>query len=337
MLNRYDALLLDLDGTVYRGPVVVEGAPEAVRAAGEHGLRVRYVTNNAARSPETVSAQLRELGLPAIASEVDTSAQAAAALLAESVSEGSAVLVLGSEALEQEIRARGMLPVRDNTSPVTAVVQGLSKELGWPELAEACVAINAGAEWFASNDDPTLPTERGMLPGNGSLIAALRTATGKAPVVAGKPEAPLMRRSIRAAESEAPLVVGDRLDTDIAGARAVGVDSMLVLSGVSGAAELLVAPANQRPDYLAADLRGVLARPEDLAIGEHGDWNVHASAEGLRVSGTGSSLDLLRTLCAVSWNAASPSSVVLGETPEAREAIQELGLGPNGAPSGPIG
>ncbi|WP_031470061.1 HAD-IIA family hydrolase [Sciscionella sediminilitoris] len=327
ILDRYDALLLDLDGTVYRGTEAVDGAQEAVRAAAEHGVSVRFVTNNASRAPETVATGLRELGIAATAGEVDTSAQAAAAVVADQVGPGSAVLVVGSPALAEEIAALGLRPVRDNTGPVAAVVQGLSKDIGWSDLAEACIAINAGARWVAANTDPTLPTERGLLPGNGSLVAALRAATGAEPVVAGKPEAPLMRAAIEAAGARTPLVVGDRLDTDIAGAVTVGADSMLVLSGVSGATELLGAPAARRPTYIAADLAGVFGEPDRLAVAEDPDWTVRESGDGLTVSGDGDPIGLLRTLCAIAWRMPSAPKALEAHGGPADAALRALGLG----------
>ncbi|QQQ74733.1 HAD-IIA family hydrolase [Saccharothrix sp. 6-C] len=254
LLDRYDALLLDLDGTVYRGQEAVPGAVEAVAAAREHGTGIRFVTNNASRSPETVAAHLTELGFAAALDEVSTSAQAGAAMLLDLVPQGAHVLVLGTDALAEQVRLRGYRPTR-TAEHAQAVVQGLSQDLGWRELAEACVAIRqGGAHWIACNVDATLPTERGLLPGNGSLVAALRTATGVEPLVAGKPATPLLEQAAKSAGAQRPLVVGDRLDTDISGAVNAGMDSLLVLTGVSTEAEVNELPADRRPTYVAADL-----------------------------------------------------------------------------------
>ena len=138
-------------------------------------------------------------------------------------------------------------------------------ELRYATLAEACIALRAGAVWVACNVDPTLPSERGPLPGNGSLVAVLRTATRLEPQVAGKPAPALMRTAARRVGASAPLVVGDRLDTDIQGGRAAGMATLLVLTGVSDAAELLAAPPQARPDYVGADLAALDLDPEDLA------------------------------------------------------------------------
>jgi glycerol-1-phosphatase len=257
LLADYDALLFDLDGTIYRGEEPVPGADRAVEAARGHGTKVRFVTNNASRGPDEVAGHLTDIGIPATPEEVSTSSQAAAAVLAAKLQPKTTVLVVGSAALVHEVELKGLTTTRQHSDAVQAVVQGLNKDTGWRDLAEACVAIRAGALWVACNVDPTLPTERGPLPGNGSLVAALRTATGSEPLVAGKPATPLMDEAKRSAGSTKPLVVGDRLDTDIAGAVAAGFDSLLVFSGVSTPQELLDAPVDMRPTHLGHDVEAV--------------------------------------------------------------------------------
>ncbi|ATE56492.1 HAD-IIA family hydrolase [Actinosynnema pretiosum] len=253
LLSRYDALLLDLDGTVYRGHAAVPGAPEAVAAARAAGLAIRFVTNNASRSPQEVADHLTEIGFAPALDEVSTSAQAAASMLADLVPAGSTVLVLGTEALVEQVRQRGLVPTRTADGAV-AVIQGLSQDTGWRELAEACVAVRAGAVWVACNVDLTLPTERGLLPGSGSLVRALMAATDAEPLVAGKPAVPLLEQAAKSAGAQRPLVVGDRLDTDIAGACNAGMDSLLVLTGVSTREEAMALPEEQRPTHIADDL-----------------------------------------------------------------------------------
>lgn len=253
LLNRYDALLLDLDGTVYRGREAVPGAVEAVASARGHGVGIRFVTNNASRSPRDVADHLTELGFNAALEEVSTSAQAGAEMLLDLVPAGATVLVLGTDALVEEVRVRGFAPTRQ-ADGAQAVVQGLSPDLSWRDLAEAAVAIRAGAHWVACNVDATLPTERGLLPGNGSLVAAVRTATGQEPLVAGKPATPLLEQAAKSLGAQRPLVVGDRLDTDILGAVHAGMDSLLVLTGVSTAQDVEALPEELRPTYVATDL-----------------------------------------------------------------------------------
>lgn len=257
LIDDYDALLYDLDGTIYRGEEIIPGADVAVEAAHAAGTKVRFVTNNASRGPDEVASHLTRIRVRAVPAEVSTSAQAAATVLAGKLLPDTTVLVVGSAALEHEVEIRGLTTTRVHTDAVQAVVQGLSKDTSWRDLAEACVAIRAGALWVACNVDPTLPTERGPLPGAGSLVAALRMATGAEPLVAGKPATPLMDEARRSADARNPLVIGDRLDTDIAGAVAADMDSLLVLSGVSTAQELLDAPEEMRPTYLAHDVAAV--------------------------------------------------------------------------------
>ncbi|EOM78477.1 HAD-IIA family hydrolase [Rhodococcus rhodnii] len=260
----YDALLLDLDGTLYRGPDEIPGARDAVVGGDE---RLLYVTNNASRAPETVAGQLVSLGFPAQPADVVTSAQVAAAMLAERVPAGTAVLVVGAEALAAEIDAVGLVPVRSFDDGPGAVVQGHSPDTGWRILAEATLAIRAGALWVATNVDSTLPTERGVVLGNGSMVAAVSSATGARPLVAGKPATPIMTEAVRRAGATRPLVVGDRLDTDIAGACAADMDSLLVLTGVSTLGDLLSASPSERPTHLAATLEALDASAESSRIG----------------------------------------------------------------------
>lgn len=253
LVDRYDALLIDLDGTVYRGQEAVAGAAEAIAEARGKGVGIRFVTNNASRSPQAVADHLVELGFETSVDEVSTSAQAGAAMLAERLPKRAKVLVLGTKALEAEVLKRGLIPTNEAEGAI-AVLQGLSTDLGWRELAEAAVAIRGGALWVACNVDATLPTERGLLPGNGSLVAALKTATDAEPLVAGKPATPLLEQAAKELGANRPLVIGDRLDTDILGAVNAGMDSLLVLTGVSTEQEAQALPEDQRPTYVGADL-----------------------------------------------------------------------------------
>jgi HAD superfamily hydrolase (TIGR01450 family) len=309
LLDRYDALLFDLDGTVYRGEQAIEGAAEAVAAARK--TTIRFVTNNASRGPDEVAAHLTDIGIAAAPDEVSTSAQAAAKVLAEKTS--GTVLVIGSPALEHEIALVGLTPTR-TADGAGAVVQGLAKDTSWRDLAEATVALNAGALWVACNVDPTLPTERGMLPGNGAFVATLRIVTGREPIVAGKPATPLMDEAVRAARADHALAIGDRLDTDIAGAVAAGLDSLLVLSGVTTPAELLA--GDVRPTYLAWDVRAVTEDPERLALGPKPGWTIETGV----VTGDGDPLDLLRALCA------APTTSLTAGDDNAAAALRHLGL-----------
>ncbi|GAA0601107.1 HAD-IIA family hydrolase [Kutzneria viridogrisea] len=327
LLGTYDALLLDLDGTVYRGGEAAPGAVPTIRTSRERGVGVRFVTNNASRSPQQVAAHLSELGFAAEVPEVSTSSQAAAAVLAEHLPAGATVLVVGAQALVDEVTAVGLRTVREFSGPVDAVVQGHSPDTGWRDLAEACLAIRAGALWVASNVDATLPTERGELPGNGSMVTALRAATGQEPIVAGKPARPLMDQAVRSADARRPLVVGDRLDTDIAGASTAGLDALLVLTGVCTPAQLLAASPQERPRYLAADLRGLLRPVTEVEIGEQLGWHVEADGTRLIAKGSGDPVALLRALCSAWWAAGGGCPQVLAEGPGAAAALELLKIG----------
>ena len=320
LLDTCDALLVDLDGTVYRGGQAVPGASAALDAARAAGVAVRFVTNNASRAPGEVAAHLTAMGIGAQADEVSTSAQAGALVLADRLDRGAEVLVVGSPALADEVRGVGLVPT-DHAGPRTAaVVQGLSQHIAYPLLAEATVALRAGALWVACNVDKTIPTERGLLPGNGALVAALQAASDRDPIVAGKPAAPLMEASIKAAGAQSPLVVGDRLDTDIEGAAAVGLPALFVLTGVDTPASLLAAEPHRRPTHVAADLSGVFRPAAEVAVGPKNGWIVGDGG----IDGDGDPLDLLRALCAAVWSGALTRIAPAGDA--ADRALTALGL-----------
>lgn len=257
LLDSYDALLVDLDGTLLLAGVVIPYAADAMTTAQQAGVATLIVTNNASRSPGEVAVRLAERGIAMTADHVVTSPQAAATLLAASHQQGDAVLVVGARTVREEVAAVGLTPVGSADDQPVAVVQGFSPDIGWEHLAEACIAIRRGADWVATNADSTLPTDRGLLPGNGSLVAALETATGLHPRVAGKPERPLLDAAVARSSSRRPLVVGDRLGTDIAAACRAGVDSLMVLTGVSSVEDVIATPPDMRPTYLASDLRAL--------------------------------------------------------------------------------
>lgn len=330
LLDGYDAVLLDLDGTVMRGAQPVGEAPAVVNELRQAGRVVQFITNNASRAPNEVANHLSALGVHAAPEEVLTSAQAAVELLATQLPAGAAILVVGSAALGTAVRLAGLRPVTAASDQPVAVVQGHSPGTGWAQLAEACLAIRSGAMWIACNVDRTLPTERGLLPGNGAMVAALQAATDREPIVAGKPARALLDTAISRTGARRPLVVGDRLDTDIAGACAAGMDSLLVLSGVSDAVALLAAPPGQRPSHLGADLR-VLREPlEQARIQPRPGWRAEIDPSGglwLHHNGaTGDPLDALRTLCALWWAEHAGPVVVRADGDTAATALEALDL-----------
>jgi glycerol-1-phosphatase len=281
LAQQYDCLLLDLDGTVFRGHAWTEGAAESL---DEVPGRKLFVTNNASRSADEVAGHLCDIGLTATADDVVTSAQSAAHLLAAQLPPESRVLVVGTDSLADEITAVGLRPVRLAKDKPHAVVQGHSTETGWINLAEAALAIRAGALWVAANVDATLPTERGLLPGNGSMVAALKTATDAEPQVAGKPAPTLMTDALARGDFRAPLVVGDRLDTDIAGANAAGLPSLMVLTGVSSARDAVHALSAQRTTYIGYDLRSLHEEADLLAVAPQSAWHVETGDMSVTVS-----------------------------------------------------
>jgi glycerol 3-phosphatase-2 len=332
LLDGYDGVLLDLDGTAYRGAVPIPGAVESLSRVRERGRAVCFITNNASRSPAEVATHLCQMGFDADTAHVVTSAQAGASLLSEHLPAGEAVLVVGTEALADEVRAVGLRPIRRYDEGPAAVVQGHSPYTGWADLAQACLAIRGGALWVACNVDATLPTELGEVPGNGAMVAALRAATLREPLVAGKPARRLMELGASRLDMRRPLVVGDRLDTDIAGATAAGMDALLVLTGVSTPAQLLAAPVRQRPRFVAADL-AALHQPASVAeIAPQAQWSVQVSADAAALSYRGSGgvgaqpLVALRALCAALWPAAAGVVAVKPVGDVARAAVDALGL-----------
>lgn len=331
-------VLFDLDGTLVRGHAPIAGAPEVVAALRGRGMHVGFLTNNASRGAERVATLLNEGGFTVAAAEVCTSAQAAADLAAQTLPPGARVLVVGTEDLRAEVVAVGLTVVASADDGPAAVVQGFSPHLDWPSLAEACLAIRAGAQWVATNPDVTLPGARGLVPGNGAMVAALRAATGRRPTYAGKPEPALFQRAMRVAGRGPGVVVGDRLDTDIAGAARAGLSTVVVLSGVSRAIDVLSAVGAQRPQHIAADVNDLLCSMEELAVGPRDAWSVESAGDGgLLVrsatahSGNDGAVDALRALCAFWWQVGqgTPSRVRAGDS-VAEAALAGLGLADRG-------
>ena len=308
----YDAALFDLDGVIYIGPKAVPGVVPVVNdMAAKYGMTMTYVTNNASRSSESVAEHLRELGLDVDAVDVVTSAQAGAAELAKRVPSGSSVFVMGSRDLMREVELVGLVPSQDSDADHVAVIEGYWPDMPWRMLAQGGKVISAGALWVATNMDMTIPTQWGNSPGNGSMVTILGNAIGRKPdVVAGKPEVPLMQQSIDRAGAKNPIVLGDRLDTDIWGANNVGIDSVCVLSGVTTVRELCDAADHLRPTYIAWDA-SCLAEPQtavtvnadSVSIGDV-TWRV----DGFQ--GAGDALDAIRVGIAAVWHGRATTAQV---------------------------
>jgi glycerol-1-phosphatase len=298
--------MLDLDGVVYVSGHAIEGAPEAIAAARAAGLRVAFVTNNASRTPEKVAANLVRLGVPAWRDDVVTSAQAAARILAAKLPPESPVLMLGSDGLARALIDEALVPVRSlDEGEVVAVVTGYGPEVLWRDIMRAAVRIREGLWWVASNTDLSIPTSFGTAPGHGVLVRMLEQFTGVAPEVAGKPQRPLLDETIRRVGATKPLMVGDRLDTDIEGAHNAGVDSLLVRTGVTDLAALVAAPPSSRPTYLAGGLQGLMHPhpvPEATSTGfACGGWYATVVADRLVVTGVGTPDDWWRASAVTAW------------------------------------
>ncbi len=326
-VDEFDCLLLDLDGTVFRGHEPTEGA---VAALSDAGIRALYVTNNASRSASEVADHLRRMGFCARPDDVVTSAQSAAHLLAAQLPTDSPVLVVGTDSLADEVAAVGLRPVRRFGDGPVAVVQGFAPSICWADLAEAGLAIRSGAVWVATNLDKTLPSERGLLPGNGSMVAALRAATDSDPQVAGKPAPQLMSDALSRGDFRAPLVVGDRLDTDIAGADAAALPSLMVLCGVNSARDMVFAPPDQRPTYVGCDLRTLHTDTGSAAIVAQSAWRVGLDGGRVVVSAAGSDdvdgLSVVRAVAAAVWQVDGFQPEVCAADDTARTALQRWSL-----------
>jgi glycerol-1-phosphatase len=331
-LAGYDLVIFDLDGVVYLDRDPIPGAVEAVNGIVAGGLPVAYATNNASRRADAVAALLTSLGVHARAEEVVTAAHASAALLASRLPAGSHVLVVGGPALAAEVTDAGLVSVAKADDKPVAVVQGYDAKVGWADLAEGCVAVRAGAWWVATNADRTLPSPRGPLPGNGSLVAALATALGREPDdVVGKPAPALFTTAAGRVGAARPLVVGDRLDTDMAGAVNAGYDGLLVLTGVSTPADVLAAPEGTRPTWIATDLtalhgRGLAARvPPRNEAAECGGWTARRADAALLLAGDGPPAAALAALAALAW-AEGRVPAVTAEGAAAEAALRALRL-----------
>lgn len=258
LTDQYDVVLLDLDGVVYVGGHAVPHAVDALRMAREAGVRLGFITNNASRTPSQIARHLTDLGVPAGPHDVVTSAQAVSTMVADRYPAGTHVAVLGAEGLREAVRERDLVPVAVDDEDAELIVSGYGPSVLWSEIMRAATRIRAGLPWFAANTDGTIPTQFGEAPGHGAQVELLTRFSGVIPPVAGKPAVPLFDEAQRRIAGESVLMVGDRLDTDILGARRAGLDSLLVLSGVTTRDDLARASRDEWPTYLAQDLRGLL-------------------------------------------------------------------------------
>jgi len=316
-----DVLLADLDGVLYAAAEPIPHAVEAVNGLVADGVRVGYITNNASRRDDEVAAQLSAYGLRVTPHDVITSPQAAVDVLRGLVPAGSTILVVGGEGITHELGLAGFAVTSSAEDGPAAVVQGFHPSVGWTNLAEAAFAIQRlGIPWVATNQDWTMPHSRGVAPGNGTLVSAVHTATGTLPIVAGKPEKPIFDTAVARFGASRPLVVGDRLDTDVIGANRAGIASALVLTGIDGPKQLLAAGADERPTYILDDLRELSTAYPLPAVHEGGIVRVRDAAirlDGYRleiVEAGSRPTDLVRAACAIIWG--SGLAIYAFEVPE---------------------
>lgn len=322
-LDGVDTVLADLDGVVYAGAGALPHAVSSLNKAAETA-RIGYITNNASRTDASVAAHLTSLGLAVAPSDVVTSPQAAMRLLTKLVPPPATILVVGGDGLVDEAQKAGYRVTRSAEDGPAAVVQGFAPQVAWTDLAEAAFALKlpeeeGGIPWIATNTDWTIPQERGVAPGNGTLVSAVHTAIGRLATVAGKPEVPIFEEATARFGAQKSMFIGDRLDTDILGASRAGIDSALVLTGIDRPKHVLAAPAESRPTFILSDLRE-LHQPYPQTVEKDGVFHVNDAA--VRVSGADveivaegkSQIDLLRAGAAAIWE--SGTAVFVLRVPE---------------------
>lgn len=311
-LGDAELILADLDGVVYRGAQSIPHAVEQLNRASER-VRVGYLTNNASRTDRVVAEQLSGYGLNVKAADVVTSPQAATALLARMVRPGARVLVVGGDGIVDELTKAGFEVTRSADDGPEAVVQGFSRDVGWEHLAEASFALaeqpgHDPLPWIATNTDWTLPLERGLAPGNGTLVSAVHTAVQRLPEFAGKPEPAIFEAAFERFGTRNALMIGDRLDTDIKGARAARIPSLQVLTGVDRPKQLVSASSDMRPDYIVETLDGLHEPYPETVVSRDGTVKVGMAKVRLEghivqiVDRGDSPINLLRAGCAAIWN-----------------------------------
>lgn len=304
LVESHDLVMFDLDGVVYVSGRAIAGVARNIERVRSQGLHVAFVTNNASRTPDQVAARLVRTGVTASGPDVVTSAQAAARLLAQTHGESAKVLLLGGVGLEVALREAGLVPV-SAVEEAVAVVSGYNPDVTWGEIMVAAVAVRRGLPYVASNADLTLPTADGVAPGHGVLVGTITGFAEVEQVVAGKPERPLMEETIMRVGGDHPIMVGDRLDSDIEGAHTIGIPSLLVLTGVTGLAELVAATPTLRPSYISSDTEGLFeAHPVPTVsdgVATLGGWQAEVADGVLDVNGEGAVDDWWRVVATVAW------------------------------------
>ena len=275
LAQRYRSILLDIDGVVRLGSQPIAGAGATVQALRDQGCSVAFVTNNASATQDEMAAKLADVGVEVAPAEIVTSAMAAAQLLEP----GTRCLVIGMRGLRQALEQRGCVEVTE-PSQAQAVVVGFDRDVVWDDLRRATLAVRAGARFLATNDDATFPSPEGLWPGNGAIVAALERSTATSAEVAGKPHPPLLDLAAASTGGDPVLFVGDRYETDIAGAVARGWDTALVLTGVTRPADVVRLPS--QPTYVLDSVNDLLQSPPAAAPRDSSDSAQSASSRRSR-------------------------------------------------------
>ena len=307
----YDTVLCDLDGVIYEGTHAIVDAPETINSFIASGIPVGYVTNNSSRKPETIAEQLLGFGIETSPSNVIGSAKTGVEILATLIPAGAKVLVVGGEGLRSRVVEAGFELVKSSDDQPAGVIQGFDPSVAWTDLAEASYSIANGAKWVATNQDWTIPREKGIAPGNGTLVSAVHTAVGQLPIVAGKPEPAIYKTAVEHFGAKRALFVGDRIDTDIRGANRAGIDSVLVMTGISTRKEVLGVKKEDRPTFIVATMAELLANYDEPKKTKRGfackDAEVELLGNKVVVThGDPKSLGALRAACAVIYNSETP-------------------------------
>lgn len=311
LAQKFSGLFLDLDGVCYLGEIAAPNASKGLAQVRKLGLRQAFITNNSGRTAQVVATHLTDIGIPAKAEEVITSAMSTADQMLNYLPLGANVLCIGGEGIKKALLEAGFKIVSSADSAPAAVVQGLDANIGWHELSEVALAIKAGAQYFATNLDATIPKERGEMLGNGSLVAAVKNATEVSPISSGKPDSYIYEFARKITGFKDVLAVGDRLNTDIAGAVNSRIPSIHVLTGVNTARDVVLAPAVERPTYLGIDMLDICLPYPEISVDISGDVNVEGSVAAIRDGkvkvdgapiGAELTLNQYRAVASVVWN-----------------------------------
>ena len=245
------ALLLDMDGVLWRDTEPIGDLPAILNQIALKGLKMAFVTNNATRTVEQYQEKFRSFGVEAAAEQIHTSSKATAKMLSKHYPQGGNVYVIGERGLLEALEEKGFT---NGETECIAVVVGLDRDLTYEKLRRAALLIRSGSAFIGANPDPSLPSPAGDVPGAGSILAALEVATGSKPVIVGKSETALLESATAQlkVESSEALMVGDRVETDVAAGQKSGCKTALVLSGVTS--EKAARAWRPPPDFIESDL-----------------------------------------------------------------------------------